>query len=190
MPDSSPSERSILHPLDDFYRVAGRPLPPHQSVTPSDLPEPARTLLVHNRDMTSTLEQFHQGRIHLRVLSFQNDGIQVRRQVVLRLDQSEIPVEFGATWVNLDRFAEPWRSQIVASQRPLGGILNASGQRYVSRPSAFFRIIADDFLQQALGLTHAVALFGRQNTLRTPEGLEIAGIVEILPPGDVSTPRR
>ena len=187
MPDSTPAPRSILHPLDDFYRVAGRPLPQHQSIAPADLPEPARTLLVHDRDMTSTLEQFHRGRIHLQVLSFADNGSQVRRQVVLRLDQSGIPVEFGATWVNLDRFAEPWRSQIVASQRPLGGILNASGQHYISRPSAFFQIIADDFLQQALGLTQPIPLFGRQNTPRTPEGLEIAGIVEILPPPGRST---
>lgn len=183
MTSTSTSEGSLLHPLNEFYRTAGRPLPFHRAVVGSDIPEPERSLLVHHRDMTSTLEQFHGRPIHLEVVSIEIHGNVLHREVVLVLDETHEAVEFGATRVHLDRFPEPWRTDIVASRRPLGGILNASRQPYTSRPSAFFAVESDGFLQRALRLSGPATLYGRQNTLRTPDGLEIAEILEILPPG-------
>lgn len=182
------AEGALLHPLNEFYRTSGRTLPRHLAVTGDQIPEPERSLLVHHRDMTSTLEQFHGRSIHLEVLSVEIHGNVLHRQVVLLLDDTHQAVEFGATRVHLDRFPEPWRSDIVASRRPLGGILNASGQPYTSRPSAFLRVESDDFLQGALRLSGPASLYGRQNTLRTPEGREIAEILEILPPGRGASP--
>ena len=49
----------LTHPLDEFYRLAKRPLPGIKPVDGAALPEPYRSLLVHERDMTSTLGQFH-----------------------------------------------------------------------------------------------------------------------------------
>lgn len=182
MPSTGPEPTSLLHPLDLLYHEAGRPLPWHERVPPEAIPEPFRSLLVHNRDMTSTLEHHHGGPIHLRVLSLAHDDLRLRREVVLCRDRDGAPVEFGATLACLERFQEPWRSEIVASRRPLGGILNASGTPYTSRPSAFLRVRADAFLRSALGFEGGPVLYGRQNTLRTPDGLEIASILELLPP--------
>lgn len=184
MSAGAPTPIPLLHPLAEFYRSAGRSLPVHRAVSPDLIPEPQRTLLVHHRDMTSTLEQFHGRRIHLEVLSQEIHGTCLHRQVVLLLDDTDEPVEFGATRVHLDRFEEPWRSDIVAARRPLGGILNVSGLAYVSRPSAFISVEPDSFLRKALRLASPAPhdLYGRQNTLRTPDGLEIAEILEILPP--------
>jgi len=179
---SSP-DGALLHPLNEFYRSAGLQLPSHRAISGDEIPEPERSLLVHHRDMTSTLEQFHGHPIHLEVVSVEIQGNILHRQVVLLLDDTDQAVEFGATRVHLDRFPEPWRSDIIASRRPLGGILNASGQPYTSRPSAFLQLESDSFLQRALRLAAPASLYGRQNTLRTPEGLEIAEILEILPPG-------
>lgn len=178
-----PTDSLLLHPLSDFYLTAGRPLPRHRAVSADEIPEPERTLLVHDRDMTSTLEQFHGSLIHLEVVSLEIRGNLLHRQVVLSLDTTGAAVEFGAIRVHLDRFTDPWRLEIVASRRPLGGILNASGQPYLSRPSAFLEVDADEFLCGALRLPSPIRLYGRQNTLRTPAGLEIAEIIEILPPG-------
>ena len=188
MTDAPAAEGALLHPLNEFYRTSGRPLPRHHAVIGDQIPEPERSLLVHHRDMTSTLEQFHGRSIHLEVVSVEIHGNILHRQVVLLLDETNQAVEFGATRVHLDRFPEPWRSDIVASRRPLGGILNASGQPYTSRPSAFLRVESDVFLERALRLTGPVSLYGRQNTLRTPEGREIAEILEILPPGRGMSP--
>ncbi len=172
---------SVLHPLDDFYRRRHQTLPPFRILAGDAMPEPYRQLLVHDRDMTSTLETFHGKPIHLEVLERQISGDTLQRQVVLRLDESDLAVEFGAIRVHLARFTEPWRSQVVESYRPLGGILNRSGINYTSKPSGFFAIQGDPFLASALDMPVGSELFGRQNTLRTTSGEVIAEIIEILP---------
>jgi hypothetical protein len=198
----SHSTLPFIRPLDEFYRRQGRPLPAFAVVAPGALPEPARTLLMHERDMTRTLEQYHQGRIHLRVLSSHRTADAYWRESVLELDGTNSPVEFGAIKIVLDAFPEPWRSQILEEHRPLGGILNASGIAYTSRPTAYLRFESDDFISRAFGmetpppspgavlaarsnadtLESHVALYGRQNTLRGPRDEVLAEIIEILPP--------
>lgn len=181
------SSGSSVHPLGEFYARQRRPLLPHQPVAPAAVPEPQRTLLVHNSDMTSTLEEFHHGRIHLRVLSSHHDEGAYWRESVLELDGSNQPVEFGAIKIHLRHFPEPWRTQILEEHRPLGGILNASGIAYTSRPSAYLRFESDDFIADALRFSGRPALYGRQNTLRGPGGEVLAEIIEILPPATSGT---
>jgi hypothetical protein len=179
---AAPSIRPSVQPLDEFYGQEGRPLLEFRLIDGAGMPEPYRSLLVHQRDMTRTLERFHGAPIHLRVLSSHQDGGAYWRESVLELDRRNQAVEFGAIKIHLAHFAEPWRSEILAEHRPLGGILNASGVRYTSRPSAYLRVSADAFITGVLRLTGAPTLYGRQNTLRDSEGHVLAEIVEILPP--------
>ena len=183
-PTSRPAVRSAVHPLDDLYRWHGRPLLEYQVVVPESLPEPDRSLLVHERDMTRTLEQFHGGTLHLRVVSRRREDDSYWRESVLELDGSNRPVEFGAIRIDLSRFAEPWRSQILEEHRPLGGILNASGLRYTSRPTAYLRFNPDPFITCALHLSESVVASGRQNALRDLQGNILAEIIEIIPPAN------
>ncbi|MFN0067280.1 MAG: hypothetical protein ACKVYV_06545 [Limisphaerales bacterium] len=173
----------MLAPLDGFYHRAGRPLLAFEPRQESALPEPARSLLVHDRDMTRTLEQFHRGTIHLQVLSSHRADAGYWRESVLRLDGSGCPVEFGAIHIHLDRFQDPWRRLILQEHLPLGGILNASGLPYSSRPAGYFRVVADSFMAESLGARAGGPLYGRRNTLRDLQGSPLAEIVEILPPG-------
>jgi chorismate-pyruvate lyase len=179
---AGPPSRELLAPLDGFYRRAGRPLLAFEPRPEPGLPEPARSLLVHDRDMTRTLEQFHRGTIHLRVLSSRQAGADYWRESVLRLDGSGQPVEFGAIHIHLDRFQDPCRRLILEEQLPLGGILNSSGLPYSSRPAGYFRVIADAFMAGALDARAGEPLYGRRNTLRDAQGRPLAEIVEILPP--------
>ncbi|MBL9173653.1 MAG: hypothetical protein JNL10_08980 [Verrucomicrobiales bacterium] len=176
------SPTSAIQPLDEFYRRQQRALPAFDVIPADALPEPQRSLLVHNRDMTRTLEQFHGAPIHLRVLSRHRDGNAYWRESALELDGTNRPVEFGAIKIHLDRFPEPGRSQILDEHRPLGGILNASGRPYTSRPTAYLAFEADDFIARALNFSGPAMLFGRQNTLRDADGAILAEIIEILPP--------
>ncbi len=198
----SQSPLTSIRPLDEFYRRQGRPLPVFTVVAPHEVPEPAQFLLVHDRDMTRTLEQFHRGQIHLRVLSSHRTPDAYWRESVLEIDGTNQPVEFGAIKIHLQAFPEPWRSQILEERRPLGAILNASGIEYTSRPSAYLKFRADSFITEALltdgsdvspggtlaarsiqnQLEGSPALYGRQNTLRGPRGETLAEIIEILPP--------
>lgn len=178
--NSSPAY--ALAPLEDFHRRHGRPLPQFEILAAEALPEPERSLLVHDRDMTRTLERHHGDTIHLRVLSRFHEGDLYGRESILQLDRSGRPVEYGAIRIHLDRFPEPSRRLILEEHRPLGGILNDSGIRYLSRPTAFFRIGSTSFLQEGLGLQGPSILYGRQNALRNEIGDVLAEIIEILPP--------
>jgi chorismate-pyruvate lyase len=174
--------RAAVQPLDEFFRRQGRPLPAFTVINAEEIPEPHRSLLVHDRDMTRTLEQFHGGEIHLRVISSYRDGDSYWRESVLEMDGSGFPVEFGAIKILLRALPEECRRLILAEHRPFGGILNAAGVRYTSRPSAYLRFITDEFIATAFGVTLGSFLFGRQNTLRAETGEPLAEIIEILPP--------
>src|SRR5687768_10738334 len=94
----------IAYPLDDFYAKAGRALPRIVAVTGAEIPEPQRTLLVHDTDMTPTLEKFHSDEIHLRVIHSEEREGAYYREVVLLLEKNKAAVEFGAIKINLGLF--------------------------------------------------------------------------------------
>ena len=188
MRDHSPSfatdvkANALVHPLDEFYARSGVLLPPLEQVDGEDLPEPYRGLLVHQSDMTSTLENFHGQPVHLRVLGRERRGDEYFREVVLCLERGEQPVEFGAIKIHLDRFPEAAQQQILAEHWPLGHILRDHKITYTSRPKAFLRLASDPLINGVLQLTGAHVLYGRRNTLANPAGQPLAEIVEILPP--------
>jgi len=177
-----PSEADLLGPLDTLYASAGVALPSLEVIPGDAVPEPYRTLLVHARDMTRTLEAHHRASIHLRLLSSRTEGPVYFRTVALELDGDDHVVEFGATQVHLERIPEPWRGLIIEGRRPLGAILNSSGSPYHSRPSAFFRTRGDAVIRAALGIPGEPVLYGRRNTLSNEHGLPLAEIIEVLPP--------
>ena len=82
------TSQSVAYPLDEFYARTGLALPPLDQVDGEAVPEPYKSLLVHERDMTSTLENFHKTGIHLRLVSRQQRGDEYFREVVLVLDRS------------------------------------------------------------------------------------------------------
>ena len=178
----NPQKFSITHPLEEFYARSGFPLPPLQEIDGEAMPEPSKTLLVHQNDMTPTLEDFHGHAIHLRVLGREQRGEEYFREVVLLLDGSEQPVEFGAIQIHLGLFAAPAREQILREQWPLGHILKDYAIPHTSRPGAFLRIASDPLINGVLGLTGAQMLYGRRNTLFDASERPLAEIVEILPP--------
>jgi len=172
----------IAYPLDDFYAQAGRALPPIEAVDGNSVPEPYKSLLVHQDDMTPTLEKFHGERIHLAVLSRQQRDDFYFREVVLLLDKTDKPVEFGAIKINLALFPSAARKEILEERRPLGTLLADYTITHTSRPKAYLRIHSDDFINASLKLDRSQWLFGRRNTLWNPEQRPLAEIVEILPP--------
>src|SRR5256886_13399063 len=95
---------SIAHPLDDFYAQMGLTLPPLQEVDGEPLPQPYSRLLVHDHDMTPTLENFHERDLHLRLFGQRRKRDQYFREVVLLLDRSDEPVEILSIQNYLNQF--------------------------------------------------------------------------------------
>ncbi|MGE9268344.1 MAG: hypothetical protein ACQKBY_09625 [Verrucomicrobiales bacterium] len=144
-----------------------------------ELPEPARELLCHERDMTSTLARFHGAEIALECLRVVREEDFYGREVVLKAGGRV--VEYGLIEIRLAAFPEDLRERILAGREPLGAILNGSGRRYVSAPVGFLEVRGfrvDVFPSFEV-------CFGRVNQLSWDTGEVLAHIVEILPEFDV-----
>jgi chorismate-pyruvate lyase len=181
-PAGARTREGELYPLDDLYARSGLRLPEVEFVPGSEVPDPYHELLVHNDDMTPTLESFYGSDIHLEVWhSEHRDGCYFR-EVVLHLDRNEWPVEFGANKIHLDLFAPEVRELILQERLPLGHILKVMRVAHTSRPRTYLRLIADEHMKRAFQLQGRITLYGRTNILRDPEGRPLSEIVEILPP--------
>ena len=173
----------FAYPLDEFYAMANRELPLIEQVTGEAVPEPYHQLLVHQDDMTPTLEKFHADRVHLKVISRQTRGDFYFREVVLFAEKAKTPVEFGAIKINLALFPAAARRHILEEQEPLGTILGQGHIVHSSRPKAYLSLQPDAFIREALQLGRGkLMLYGRRNTLFDQQQRSLAEIVEILPP--------
>ena len=98
--------QNLLYPLSEFYLLDELTLPAVMEIDGQLLPEPFKTLLVHERDMTSTLEKYHDQKLRLHMLWRRLEGEEYFRQVLLVTEGDQKPVEFGAIKINLQHFSE------------------------------------------------------------------------------------
>jgi chorismate-pyruvate lyase len=178
----SSAATSFAYPLTEFYAHAKLPLPRIEIVSGDAVPAPQHSLLVHNNDMTPTLEAFHKSRIHLEILSRERRGGFYYREVVLRLDHDEKPVEFGAIKIFLGMFPEEAQEMILLEQLPLGRILKDCGVRHQTEAKHFLRVETDDTISRALELEKPATLYGRKAVISDSQGKALSEIVEVLPP--------
>jgi len=183
-PDAPFGPRAVfsdVYPLNEFYAARHTPLPVISHIQATEIPEPYKSLLVHQTDMTSKLEAFHKSKIHIQPLARHTTDNEYFREVVLVLERSPKPVEFGAIKIILDLFPNEAQQEILSERSPLGQILTKHKIAFSSRPRAYLRISADRFIQSALNLDTEAFLYGRRNTLIDAWDRPLAEIVEILP---------
>lgn len=171
-----------VFPLGEFYRRAGVRLPRFECIPGQEVPEPWRSLLVHDRDMTPTLETHYRDDIHIEVLGRERRGEVYFREVILRLDRDDRAVEFGANRIDLSLLPSVVRRLVLQEQLPFGHILKAHEVEHSGQPDAFFRVESDALIGRAFGLRENQILYGRHNALRDAQGRPISEVVEILPP--------
>ena len=159
----------------------GLPKLNYEQVEASEVPEPYQTLLVHEGDMTSRLEAYHEDEITVRKLSSSNDGKSYFREVILETFGTQKITEYGAIEIKLENLDEESRSSVIQARKPLGAILNDSKVPYSSTPRAFLKVVPDNQLIDVFGSVEADYLFGRSNEISSCSGDTIARIVEILP---------
>ena len=92
-------------PLDDLLTLPGE-----------QLPEPARQLLVHAQDMTSTLAAFYGSSLRVEVLRQEQDATLYFREVFLRTQSDDRIVEYGVIAIDLEQFTPPQREAIQAGR--------------------------------------------------------------------------
>ena len=173
---------NFTYPLSEFYTHAKLTIPLIEAIPGDSVPEPYRTLLVHNNDMTPTLESFHKSDIHLEILSRERRGDFYFREDVLRLNGDDRSVEFGANKVFLGRFPEESQVLILQEYVPLGRILKNNGIKHRTEAKAFLRVQADDLISRSFELNGLTTLYGRKAVISDLQGRPLSEIVEILPP--------
>jgi chorismate-pyruvate lyase len=181
MADLSKISPEPLYPLSLIRRFRGIPKLVYHNVDPSEIPEPFFSLLVHEGDMTSRLESFHEDGIKVRKLSSSNDGKSYFREVVLETVSNQKAVEYGAIEIILKNLEGEQRDLVIEGKQPLGAILNDARIPYSSAPKAFLKVVPDDAIVDAFGSVEADYLYGRSNEISSYNGDPIAHIVEILP---------
>ena len=178
---TSPPLASALDLLRERCAVAGKTDLRIQPLPPDAVPQPYRTLLVHSRDMTPTLERFHRHPLGLRALWRGRHGSLYLREVVLVLPDGAV-VEYGAIRIDLTWFEAKAREQILAERLPLGRILQENGIAHLGWPQGFYRVEPNAYVEGRLGTTHAPVLYGRRNVLLNGTRRLLADVIEILPP--------
>ena len=182
---------NLIYPLSEFYEQLGLSLPSVARVEGQDIPAPYRSLLVHEHDMTPTLEDAYRRSIQLRVLQYQRRDNVVSRQVALVVEGNEKPVAFGAIKMHLEHFPPRARRMVLERKQPLGTILRTQGIEHTSHPDAFVRVTSDAVINGALQLSGSYQLFGRRNVILDSEQRTLAQVVEILPPSNgISHPEK
>ena len=182
MPDPKNVSPDALYPLSFMRAARNLPALNYEKIEPMDMPEPYRSLLVHEGDMTSRLEAHHECLIKVSRLRSSNNGKLYFREVMLQAEVDDKPTEYGAIEVNLNALPEEVRALVLQAQQPLGGILNDHRIPYSSAPRAFLKVVPDGPIVEAFGTVEADYLYGRSNVISGYNGDVIAQIVEILPP--------
>src|SRR5467141_742102 len=116
-------DSNLLYPLNEFYEQSGLPLPAAVQVAAGDVPEPYRTLLVHEREMTPTLESAYNCSVVLRVRKYALRHNVLSREVVL-IGGAATAVAFCAIKIYLEHFPSEAKRLVLERTRPLGTILN------------------------------------------------------------------
>ena len=174
--------QELLFPLTEYYLEKRLELPESQEVSPLEMPQPYRHLLVHQSDMTGRLTDYYDEPPKLKVLDQQVRGNVLTRRVLLYLHSSEKIVEFGEIKIFLNEFEAPIQKKIVQGEAPFGQILTDNKINIKSSPRGYFNIVADQMIATNLSLDLGIALYGRNNRLCDLSGNFLADIVEILPP--------
>ena len=175
-----PAPRDTLYPLNIVYRRAGVEMPAMEIVAPYQIPSPYRSLLVHEDDMTITLERHFGGRVVLRALSTFTSGPWYFRRVLLVQEYSGRPVEMGAIRMKLDAFGPRLKKQILENEIPLGRILRDGAFKYVSHAMAFLAITPNPEMMGVFWMREPKTLYGRRTEIMR-NGTKIGDIVEVLP---------
>ena len=175
---------SLMWPLNLFYAYYKRDMPEITPLFDWHLPDAFKRLLAHENNMTPTLESFYESTIHIERLNVVPDRDECSREVVLRLDTSKKPVEYGASRIFLHTLPAQAVDLICEGHMPLGSILNQCGCHHTVELSGFFKVKPTSFFTNVFSSTHGTPLYGRRNSLVALDGNPIAEVCEILPPLD------
>lgn len=177
-----------MKPIPDYQTLYGRfpdadGIPEAVSVSPDEIPEPYRSLLVHTHHMTVTVERFFGDRVNVRVLETRTDGAEYSRKILLSLVEDGRVVQFGIVFIDLELLAPTVRQQIVEGRTPLGRVLIQNEVLREVRPMGYVKVVPHATMRSWFGMIADEPLYGRLGVI-TADGQPAIEVLEILAPVD------
>jgi hypothetical protein len=145
------------------------------------MPEPYRSLLVHEHHMTVTVEAFHGDLVDVRILARRQDGNSYTRKILLALQKTGRIVQFGIVRIDLGLCSPPVRAALVAGKTPVGRILIEHNVLRRIEPTAYLRIAGKAPQMSWFGLTGPQTLYGRLAIIHC-DGCPAVELLEIVAP--------
>ena len=97
-----PAYPDLLYPLSLMRRTRNLPKLSFTELAPDEVPEPYHGLLIHDGDMTSRLEAFHESSLVVSPIRSSSDGKSYFREVLLKTKEDERIVEYGGIEISLN----------------------------------------------------------------------------------------
>ena len=128
-------------------------------------PEPYKTMLVHDKHMTVTMEKYHGSKVDVRVIDSCLDGDTYARKILLLKTGTETVVQFGIVKFDFQYVTQAVRDEILGGEIPLGRVLiNHNVLRQIDL-GAILRITAGLGLADYLEMDPGDVTYGRMATI-------------------------
>lgn len=151
------------------------------AISPAEMPEPYRQLLVHTVHMTVTVEEFYGQSVDVKVLEIARQGDVYARKILLALRESQRVVQFGIVAIDLGLLSDEVRKQIVEGSTPLGRVLIQNNVLRHIEPAGYFQTWPTPQMCEWLELEKPQTLYGRLGVIHT-DGKPAIRVLETLSP--------
>jgi chorismate-pyruvate lyase len=173
--------RDELQSLIDLFPSGLTLIERFEHVPSASVPEPYRSMLVHNHHMTIAMESYHRSPVEVRVLDRKLVGDNYCRKIVLLKQGTNQVVQFGLVRFDLRTVSEAVREEILGERIPLGRVLiNHEVHRQVDL-GAVLRITAGPELAECLQMPRHAQTYGRLATIFC-NGQPAVDLLEITAP--------
>lgn len=152
--------------------------------TPIDgsvMPEPYRSLLVHTKHMTVTVEGYFGQPVNVRVLDTLRTETEYARKILLTLRDTGEVVQFGIVQIDLTVLSQKVREEILGGKTPLGRVLIQNRVMRHIRPAGYFRAEPSKDLAGWFGSANSRPTYGRLGVIYADHKPAIE-VLEILSP--------
>ena len=183
-----------MKPVSEWHRLAALfPAPDTlaaniEHVPVSAVPEPYRTLLVHNNHMTATMELFHGTPVDVKVLARHIEAETYNRKIILTRPDTGAVVQFAFAQFDLHSVSEAVRSDILSERIPLGRVLISHGIACQIEVNAILKVTLGAGLSELLHSPVNVLTYGRAAQILCNDKPTF-NVIEVLAPIDPESRR-
>ena len=159
----------------------GDDMPEYEFVASDEVPAPYHRLLVHEHHMTVTVEDVHRDRVNIRVLARTQEPDWYARKILLTLESTDRPVQFGIMRIQWRHCPGVVRDEVLGGRSPLGRILINHNVLRRIESKAYLRVLPGKAMMDWFGADKKGSTYGRLAVIHC-NGEPAIDLVEIVAP--------